>query len=301
MKLTRSEKAYRAVCIAMCTFTALISLYPLLYTLFMSFASSQELAAKGGYMAWFPSKPTTLAYRKILNGSTFVLPSIKITAIRTVVGSLLHLLVCSLTGYALSRKELPGRKQYITFMLITILFSGGLIPGYVAISSMGLLNSFWVMVIPGMFSAFDVLIFKQFFEDIPQEMEEAAIVDGVTELQLFFMIIFPLSKPVMASIGLFTVVGHWNSWFDAFLYINQQHSYLWPLQTYVMIVFNNLNNLNNPELTKLMQEASATGAGVTDMSTKMALTIVAILPVLCIYPFFQKYFNRGVYLGAVKG
>lgn len=301
MKLTRSEKTYRGICIAMCTLTALLSLYPLLYTVFMSLTSSRELAEHGGSMAWFPSQPTLMAYRKILSGSTFVLPAIRITLLRTVIGSLLHLLACSLTGYALSRRELPGRKAYITFMLVTILFSGGLIPGYVAISSMGLINNFWVMVIPGMFSAFDVLIFKQFFEDIPQEMEEAAIVDGATEIKLFYKIIFPLSKPVMAAIGLFTVVGHWNAWFDAFLYIGQQHSELWPLQTYVMIVFNNLNNLTNPELVKLMQEAAQTGAEVTDMSTKMALTIIAILPVLCIYPFFQKYFNRGVYLGAVKG
>lgn len=301
MKLTRSEKIYRGVCIVMCTFTALISLYPLLYTLFMSLSSSQELAAKGGYMAWFPSDPTLLAYRKVVSGGTFVLPAIKISLARTLIGGFLHLLVCSLTGYALSRGDMPGRKQYITFMLITILFSGGLIPGYVAIQSMGLINTFWVMVIPGMFSAFDVLIFKQFFEDIPKEVEEAAIVDGVTELQLFFKIIFPLSKPVMAAVGLFTVVGQWNSWFDAFLYIGQQHSDLWPLQTYVMIVFNNLNNLTTPELTALMQESATAGVGVTDMSTKMALTIIAVVPVLCIYPFFQKYFNRGVYLGAVKG
>jgi len=301
MKLTRAEKSYRSLCISMCTLTALLCLYPLLYTVFMSFASSQELAANGGYMAWFPTKPTLMAYKKVLSGSTFVWSAIKITLVRTVLGTLLHVLVCSLTGYALSRQELPGRKQYITFMLVTILFSGGLIPGYVAISSMGLLNSFWVMVIPSMFSAFDVLIFKQFFEEIPREMEEAAIVDGASEIRLFFNIIFPLSKPVMAAIGLFTVVGHWNSWFDAFLYINQQNSHLWPLQTYVMIVFNNLNNLTNPELNKLIQEASQTGTGVTDMSTKMALTIIAVLPVLLIYPFFQKYFNRGVYLGAVKG
>ena len=133
-----------------------------------------------------------------------------------------------------------------------------------------------------------------------KEMEEAAQVDGVNDIQLFSRIILPMSKPVLAAIGLFTVVGNWNDWFTAFLYIDQEHSNLWPLQTYIMLIFNNLNMLINPELAAMLDSVTTTES-VNDLSTRMALTFVAILPMLIIYPFFQKYFTKGVYLGAVKG
>ena len=186
-------------------------------------------------------------------------------------------------------------------MMITVLFGAGLIPGYLNIQELGLLNSFWVMVIPGAFSAYDTLIFKQFFEGIPSEIEEAAQVDGVSELQLFARIIVPLSKPVVAAIGLFTVIGNWTAWFDAYLYISPAYSNLWPLQTYVTLSFNNLSANSNSAVASMLEELNNAGLGVSELSVKMALTVIAIIPVLLIYPFFQKYFSQGVYLGAVKG
>lgn len=300
MKLSKGEKTYKIICFVVTLIITISCLYPLLYCFFLSFATAKEIADNGGYLLWFPTKPTLLAYRKILNSDTFVLGAIGVSVVRTLISTALHLTVCTLAGYALSRRGLPGKAIYMRFMLVTILFGGGLIPSYLVMTELGFYNSFLVLILPGIFSAYNVLIFKQFFEGIPLEMEEAAQVDGVNDIQLFSRIILPMSKPVLAAIGLFTVVGNWNDWFTAFLYIDQEHSNLWPLQTYIMLIFNNLNMLINPELAAMLDSVTTTES-VNDLSTRMALTFVAILPMLIIYPFFQKYFTKGVYLGAVKG
>ena len=166
---------------------------------------------------------------------------------------------------------------------------------YLVVKELGLLNNFWVMILPNLINAWNVLIFKQFFLGIPREMREAAQVDGVSEIRLFWSIMLPLSMPVVASIGLFTMVFHWNSWFDVMIYIDQAHSQLWTLQYYIMINYNNLAQIDS---TKLPNFA---GGGVTQTTTQMALTIVGFVPILCIYPFFQRFFKDGVYTGAVKG
>ncbi|MCI9553426.1 MAG: carbohydrate ABC transporter permease [Acutalibacter sp.] len=303
MKKTKGERIYSVFCYAVCTIVGLLCLYPLVYCLFVSLTTKREVAQNGGFVTWFPRQPTLLAYKKVLSNTSFVGRALQITMARTVLGSLLGLAVNSLAGYALSRKDLPGRKLFLSLMLVPILFGGGLIPTYLVIQSLGLIDTFWVLVLPTLFSAFNVLIFKQFFEGIPPSLEEAALVDGVSELKLFTRIILPMSKPVMASIGLFTVVGQWNSWFDGFLYIGQTHADLWPLQTYIMQMFNNMNNMNNPEIVQMMislKQASSTGADVPELATRMALTLVTLAPILIIYPFFQKYFTSGVYMGAVK-
>lgn len=300
MKLSKGEKVYKWICFALTLIVTLTCLYPLLYCLFLSLATAREIADNGGFLLWFPTKPTLLAYKKILNADTFVFGAIGISVIKTLIATVLHILTCTLAGYVLSRRGLPGKAIYMKFMLVTILFGGGLIPSYLAMTQLGFRNSFMVLILPGIFSAYDVLIFKQFFEGIPIELEEAAEVDGVNEMQMFGRIILPMSKPVLAAIGLFTVVGNWNDWFTAFLYIDQEHAAMWPLQTYIMLIFNNLNMLINPELAAMLDKV-ATADTVNDLSTRMALTFVAILPMLIIYPFFQKYFTKGVYLGAVKG
>ena len=301
MRKSKSEKVYCGFCIGICVFVALISLYPLLYTLFMSITTGKELDANGGYVLFFPKKPVLTAYQQIFMSSSYVWHSLWITFCRTVVATFATITVCSLTGYALSRPGLPGKRPYMIVMLIPMLFSGGLIPGYLNIQELGLLNNFWVMVLPGVFSAYNVLIFKQFFEGIPRELEEAAEVDGTSEVRLFWQIVLPMSKPVMSAIGLFTVVGNWNTWFDAFLYIQPSYSNLWPLQTYITLMFNNIGGTTNADIADWIQQVNEAGLGISEMTYKMALTIVSIIPVLVIYPFFQKYFTRGVYLGAVKG
>ncbi len=301
IKNSSSERVYSTVCTVLCTVWALLCLYPMLYCLIISVTPGKIMDANNGVVLWFPLTWSWAGYKQILLGQNYIWTSMIVTVLRTVCASALHLLVCTLAGYAISRKGLPGRKPYMIFMMITVLFGAGLIPGYLNIQELGLLNSFWVMVIPGAFSAYDTLIFKQFFEGIPSEIEEAAQVDGVSELQLFARIIVPLSKPVVAAIGLFTVIGNWTAWFDAYLYISPAYSNLWPLQTYVTLSFNNLSANSNSAVASMLEELNNAGLGVSELSVKMALTVIAIIPVLLIYPFFQKYFSQGVYLGAVKG
>ena len=262
MKISKSEKVYKGFCMGICIFVALLCLYPLLYTVFLSLCSQQEFVDRGGMILFLPSEPTIAAYVKIF-----------------------------------SRKDLPGKNQYLMMLLFTILFSGGLIPTYLTIESLGLKNTFWVLVIPVLMNAWNVLIFKQFFEGIPKELEEAAEVDGVNDIQLFYLIIIPMSMPVIAAISLFTMVGHWNSWFDASIYIDRTHKELWPLQQFTHVSFESQADLQQGGLDFLING----GGAVSSVSMQMALTVVTMFPILLIYPFFQKYFTKGVYMGAVKG
>lgn len=186
----------------------------------------------------------------------------------------------------------------IKLLIFCILFNGGLIPTYVVIDGLGLTNNIWVYILPNVINVWNVIVIKQFFEGLPKEIEEAANIDGANEWNVFLKVILPMSKPVMAAIGLFTMVGQWNSWFDAYLYAPQM-SEIWPLQYYIQISFNNLNQINQGNIEKI--EAIIGIDNVDDMTVKMALTVIGCLPVLIVYPFFQKYFAKGVYLGSVKG
>ncbi len=297
MKISKSEKIYKGVCMGVCIFIALLCLYPLLYTVFLSLCSQKEYVDRGGLLLFFPSNPTFAAYGKILGSTKFILQALGISIARTIVGTVLGVLVNAITAFVLSRKDLPGKNQYLMLLLFTILFSGGLIPTYLMIEGLGLKNTFWVLVLPMVMSAWNVLIFKQFFEGIPKELEEAAEVDGVNDIQLFYKIIIPMSMPVIAAISLFTMVGHWNSWFDASIYIDRTHKELWPLQLFTKVSFESPDSLSNGGLDFLING----GGAVNTISMQMALTIVTMLPILIVYPFFQKYFTKGVYMGAVKG
>lgn len=291
----KTDKIFEGVCIALSVLLALLCLYPLLYTFGVSICSEAEWTDRNGMLILFPTNPTFLAYEKIFGVGSYVIKALGMSLLRTVVGTITAVAVNALVGYVLSRDKFPGKQAYIYFLLFTIFFSGGLIPNYLVIKELGLLNNFWSMILPNIVSAWNILIFKQFFMGLPKEIEEAATIDGIGELGLFLKIVLPLSTPVVASIGLFTMVGHWNNWFDVMIYIDQAHSELWTLQYYIMINFNNLSQIDSTQVE------IGTGGGVTQSTLRMALTIVGFVPILCIYPFFQKFFKDGVYLGAVKG
>ena len=293
----KSEKVYRGVCMTVSIITALLCLYPLLYTLFVSFCTSAEYTARGGMIWFFPTKPTGIAYAKILSSTTVILRAIGVSLLRTVLGTVLGVAVNACAAFALSRADLPGKKTYMMILLFTILFSGGLIPTYMTVEALHLTNTVWSMVLPMLFSAWNILVFKQFFEGIPREIEESARLDGLGELQLFVRIVLPMSKAVLAAIGLFTMVGHWNSWFDASIYLDAAHRYLWPLQLYTKVNLENTSGLNEGGMDFMI----TAGTSINDITMQMALTVVTVLPMLLIYPFFQKYFTKGVYMGAVKG
>ncbi len=297
MNAKAKEKIYSISILVICLLVALLCLYPLLYTLLVSFCKPSDIDAS--YFLPIPKKFTIQAYVQVMTAGNYILKAIGVSFFRTIVGTVTSLIACALLAYALSRQELPGRSAVIKLVIFCILFSGGLIPTYVVVESLNLTNSLWVYIIPNIMNVWNVIVIKQFFEGLPKEIEEAATIDGAGEWKIFIAVILPMSKPVMAAIGLFTLVGQWNSWFDAFLYVDTGHAHLWPLQYYIQISFNNLNQINQGNIDQL--EGILNIGILDDMTMKMALTVIGCVPVLIVYPFFQKYFAKGVYLGSVKG
>ena len=293
MSAKTSEKTYNVVITLICTITALLCLYPLIYTLLVSFCAPTDIDAR--YILPIPKKFTLQAYAQVITAGNYI---VGVSVFRTLFGTAISLFACALLAYALSRRDLPGRGAVIKLLIFCILFNGGLIPTYVVIEGLGLTNNIWVYILPNVMNVWNVIVIKQFFEGLPREIEEAANIDGASEWRIFLNVVLPMSKPVMAAIGLFTMVGQWNSWFDAFLYVSQTPD-LWPLQYYIQISFNNLNQINQGNADKWQ---AIIGIGkVDDMTVKMALTVIGCVPILVVYPFFQKYFAKGVYLGSVKG
>lgn len=300
MKLSSSEKAFKSVCGIIAGFIALLSMYPLVYTFAVSICSETEWINRNGILPFFPNNPTFSAYGKVIMSSRSLGRAFLMSLLRTGIGTVLTCFFTAVVGYVLSKKNLPGRSAYMKLLIFTLLFSGGLIPSYVNIKNLNLLNSFWVYIIPGLVGSFNVLVFKQFFEGLPSDVMEAAEVDGIGEIRMLFQIVLPMSKPVFAAIGLFVMVNQWNAWFDAYIYIDQAHSQLYTLQYFTMTTLRNLAQLN-ADASAGGDNVLVGGVSVMAISVKMALTIVTLLPILIIYPFFQKYFTQGVFLGAVKG
>jgi putative aldouronate transport system permease protein len=289
------EKVYRLLSALAVAATSLTSLLPLLYVVSMSLVTDQEWTAKNGFILW-PSKPTLLAYERIVHGTVFV-SAFGISALRTVLGTVLTLAATVVTAYVLSRRELPGRKALLFGVLFTILVNSGMIPSYLVVRDTHLLNSIWALVIPMLVDSWSVLVLRQFFENVPSELEQSARIDGAGEWVLMTKIMLPMAAPAIAAIGLFTAVTHWNAWFDALLYINDPHRM--PLQLVMRNMFANV------DLGFDMNAGITTGLNpaerVSEQSLKMAVAVVGILPILCIYPFIQKHFTKGMYLGAIKG
>lgn len=300
MRLSRADKAFKAVCYFVAILVALLCLYPLLYVLFVSLVGKTEWNETNGMLFFFPRNPTLGAYFKVLASGGYFLRATTISVLRALIGTVSGVFINVCVGYALSRENLPGRKGIMILLMITILFGAGLIPAYLNIKQLGLLNSFWVMIIPGMVNSWNILLFKQFFEGVPKSLQEAAIIDGSGEFTLMTRICMPMAKSAISAIALFSMVGHWNAWFDAMIYIDSTHSSLWPLQLYTMVSFNNTRQFAlNPEQMFGLTTQSSTE--VPNIAIQMALVVVGLIPILIIYPFFQKYFTSGVYTGAVKG
>lgn len=291
----RSDKIFQNSCAAISILAGLFCLYPLLYTVFLSVCTDMEWVESGGKIWYFPLSPTFVAYMKIFASTDVILRTIWVSVQRTVIGTIAGLCINIMAAYALSRAYLPGKSVILKIMIFTILFNGGLIPTYITIRATGLMDTLAALIVPGLFSAWNVLILKQFMEGIPREIEEAAEIDGVSQTGKLFYIILPMSMAVVSAICIFTMVGHWNSWFDASIYIKNPR--LWPLQYYIKINFDNTAGLNQGKLDFLISQ----GSNVNSITMKMALTVISVLPMLVIYPFFQKHFTQGVYVGAVKG
>jgi putative aldouronate transport system permease protein len=224
-----------------------------------------------------------------------LLVGLKNSVLRTILGTVLGVLCDSMIAYTLSRKDYRARKFISTFLAMTLYFSGGLVPGYMLIRDLHLMNSFLVYILPGMVSVFNIFIIRSFIDGLPISLQESAKLDGANDFVIYWRIILPLCKPVLATVALFIAVGQWNSWFDTYLY-NSMSPNLTTLQFELVKIMQNTNSTTNVNA----QTAQNLANMVTPESIKMAITIFVTVPVLIIYPFLQKYFMQGMTLGAVK-
>ena len=269
----------------------IITLYPVLNTLAISFNDGTD-ALRGGIYLW-PRKFTLKNYSTVLQKDNLITGAI-ITVARTIVGTLLALVTNAILAFIVSRKRFLFSKQVSLFWVITMYVNGGLIPIFLLYKGIGLTNSFWVYVIPGMVSAFNMLVIRTYMNGIPDSLEESAQLDGAGYTTIFVKIISPLCKPVYATVALFVAVGQWNSWFDAMLY-NRMSSNLTTLQYELMKLLSSVTNQG----TSAESMKNSQGA-VTPTSVRAAATIITMLPIICIYPFLQQYFVAGLTLGGVK-
>lgn len=284
------------LCIALFCITVI---YPFWYMLILSFNEGTD-AMKGGIYL-IPRKFTLFNYRMVL-ANPIVKNAYFVTIARTVLGTLGSLIVTALAAYALAGENLPGKKIFLYFILVPFVFSGGLIPFYLTLNDLHLIDSFWVYVIPQLFNIWNMFVMKQFFIELPPSLTEAAIIDGAGELTVLAKVVFPLSLPMFASLGLFTAVGQWNSWFDGAYYVNSEN--LIPLQTYLKKLLDSMqitmqnNTVSSNMSASILQDEMAS---VTTNSVRFASIMVATFPIMLLYPFLQKYFVKGVRIGAVKG
>lgn len=271
---------------------ALLTLLPFLYVIAGSFATEKELTERAFFI--IPKEFSLNAYNYIISSGD-IFKGLKNSIFVAVAGTAINMFFTTTFAYAVSRKKFKFRNFGLNMVLITMLFSGGMIPNYLLISNLGLLNSFWALLLPGAINAFNLIIVKNFFQEIPSELEEAAKIDGCNDISIFYKIILPLSKPVLASISLFYAVSHWNDYFNAMIYITDQKKEVVQIALRRIIFMAGGIDLSGESI-----DYGIFGAP-PEKAVKMAATVVATIPILLVYPFIQKYFTQGVMVGAVKG
>ncbi|MBM7567747.1 carbohydrate ABC transporter permease [Paenibacillus sacheonensis] len=286
MVRSKNDRIANAVVFVILFGCGLVAVFPLLYVLSVSLTPFSEVLKNGGFIL-VPRSITFDAYRKLLMESN--IPSaFGVTVLVTVIGTILNIVITALMAYPLSRKQLPGRNLFLMMVVFTLLFSGGIIPTYLVVKSLGLLDSIWAMILPNLVWSFNVLIMKSFYESLPEELFESARIDGAKEFRILLQIVAPLSVPVTLTVGLFYMVGHWNEFFQAIMYVTDRT--LFPLQVVVREILiqtqSPLENVDNMTPSETLQ---------------MASVIMASLPIIIVYPFLQKHFTKGMLLGSVKG
>ncbi|MBD0384070.1 carbohydrate ABC transporter permease [Paenibacillus sedimenti] len=298
MKVTALERAGQSLIMFLLLLMCISILYPFLYMLAISLNTGSD-AARGGVYLW-PRSFTWINYQIVL-GNEVIRHAYLVTIGRTVAGTIGGLAVTLAAAYGLSYKWLPFRNGILTYILITMLFNGGLVPFYIQLFKLGLTNTFWVYIIPGLFSAWNMFVMLKFIQGIPEAMIESAELDGAGPVRILVQIIVPLSKPMLAALGLFTAVGHWNDWFSGAFFVTNQN--LIPVQTFLQQLLS-AQDLSAVLSSNQNQEALARGStlnNITLLSVKMATVMISALPILAVYPFLQKYFVKGIMIGSVKG
>ena len=280
------------VILALC----LVIILPCINVLALSLNDGAD-AAKGG-VYFFPRAFTLENFKQVFSDGS-IMKAYKYTILRVVIGTLLTLIVTSLAAFALKEKDLPGVKVITILITFTMLFGGGMIPTYVQYKNLHLINNFWVYVVPSLVSVTYLLMMRAYFEGIPASLEESAKLDGCGYFGIYGRIILPLSKPVIAVIGLYTAVNHWNDWFSGAFYMTSNEK--WPVQTVLQQMLARAMSASQKDITSVAQALVQGSSTVTSDSLKMAAVVITTVPILLIYPFVQKYFASGIMIGAVKG
>jgi putative aldouronate transport system permease protein len=287
VRLSMGEKVFQVFLILFLTGLCVAMIYPFLHVLSISLSTAPEALRPGVH--FYPKEISLFAWKKVFSTDTVWL-AFGNTVFRTVIGTLMSLVFMSMAAYPLSRKYLPHRSYYTMFIIVTMFFSGGLIPSYLLIKSLGLIDSRWVLIIPGLVSTFSMLILRNFYMGIPSELEDSAKIDGANDVRILFSIVIPLSKPVLATLALWSAVGHWNAWFDALLYLQDQSKIV--LQLYLRRLV--ITSEGDPILPVATPD-------VAPETVKAAVIMFTALPILIVYPFLQRFFVKGVMVGSLKG
>lgn len=291
IRQSAASRAFDVILVLFMFLFLLVTLYPFWYVVVISLSNGKDVMA-GKVFLW-PVSATLATYRVVLRDSS-ILTGFKNTVIYTCLGTFINLATTTLCAYPLSRPELPGKGFIMKFVVFTMFFSGGMIPTYLVINQLGMIDSIWAMVLPGAISTYNMIVMRTFFMGIPESLHECACLDGASEMQVLLKIVLPLSKAILATMLLFYAVGHWNSYMNALLYLNKKS--MFPLQSI----------LRNMVVDGQLSEAqTAIGGGsnfeVVETTMKYAVIVVSTLPIIMIYPFVQKYFVKGVMIGSVKG
>ncbi|MFU0801338.1 MAG: carbohydrate ABC transporter permease [Xylanivirga thermophila] len=266
----------------------IITVYPFIYVVAVSFSDSVYILQNK--VKFFPRGFNVKAYKMIFESPKIPRAYLN-TIMYTVVGTSINVFLTAITAYPLARKDLFGKKVWMTLIIITMFFNGGMIPNYLVVQKLKLLDTIWALVIPNAIWTYELLVTKSFYESLPHSLYESAVIDGASEARIMFQIYMPLSKACLASITLFYVMGHWNSYFLPMIYLNDMERY--PLQ----VVLREMLILDTAKRSEALGEYSS----LTPQALKNATIFVSILPILALYPYIQKYFVKGVMLGSVKG
>lgn len=297
IKLTRNEQIFQVAIHIIVGLVTLACLFPLIYVIGMSFTTEAEMMRKN-YFVIIPENPTLQAYRAVLSKRNFF-NSLGVSGLRVLLGVPAALLFTIPGGYILAQEDMPGRKGFMVYFIITTILSGGMIPSYLLMRDLRLLNSFWVYIVPAFSNAFNMLIVKLFVEGMPREIMESADIDGASEVDKMLYIALPLLVPTIAALSLFAAVGHWNSWFDSMLYVRDSNLHTVQYVIRELLIATSLKMTDSA--SGVGQQTMILSEKVASEGIKMASVVVALIPILTIYPFLQKYFIYGMYTGSVKG
>jgi len=276
-------------------FLAVITIYPFWNIMVMSVSLPAEANANSLHL--YTKNPNLYGYEKIFS-NRYLMSGFRNSILRTVLGTLINVICTSMLAYPLSKKYLPLRNFWTLFIVFTMFFGGGLIPSYLLVNSLGLINTIWALILPGAISAWNMIIMRNFFQSLPDDLEESAKIDGANDLIILFRIVLPISLPIVATVTLWYAVGHWNAWFDSLLYSQKEDKMVLQLMLYRMIVMGSLQFMEESGTGTVMNDA---GFKPTPFVIQAAAIMVTSLPIICLYPFLQKYFMKGIMVGSLKG